>query len=126
MMSCASCHKKFEPLGYVSERLSPLGQFRLKDEAGALTGEKVELENGRTVQTLSELGLELSGNPMIGYCLSQNLVKYALRGSYLSSESIKCQTENSVYEAYQAGNSLKDYLEAVILSPSFARKMEKK
>jgi hypothetical protein len=104
--------------------LGPLGQFRLNDEDGAAIGQTVKLENGSNVKSVQELGQELAADPRIGFCLSQNLTKYALRGSYATTANTQCQTENTLYQAYKNGNGMKNYLEAVILSPLFSRKLE--
>ncbi|RYZ68188.1 MAG: DUF1592 domain-containing protein, partial [Proteobacteria bacterium] len=95
--SCAGCHAKFESLGYVLEVLDPVGRFRTTDEAGAMTGRTVAMENGTPVTSVRDLSQALSSDPLTGFCLMRNLEKYALSGSFASTKGLQCQTENQLY-----------------------------
>jgi hypothetical protein len=124
--SCNSCHAKFEPMGYAFEMLSPLGKFRTADETGAPIGQTVKLENGANIRSIQELGRELAADSRTGFCMSQNLSKFALRSNYVSTAATQCQSEQITFQAFKAGNNIKAYVEAVVFSSLFSRKLETK
>jgi mono/diheme cytochrome c family protein len=122
--NCAGCHGKFEPLGYALEVFDPLGRFRATDESGELTGQQVSLEDGSQITEVAQLAKTIAANPLSGFCLMRNLEKYAYAGSFAPTRGLQCQTENALTTAYRNGNSFKDYVAALVLSPGFTRKLE--
>lgn len=126
LKSCSVCHSKFEPMGYVAEELSSWGQPRTVDEQGDAIGQEVDWIHSTKMSSLSDLGLLLSNNSKVGLCLSENLVKYALRTAIANTPEIECQNHNNLVAAYKAGNSFSEYIESVVLSSLFTSRLEEK
>lgn len=126
LKSCSSCHAKFEPMGYVAEELGSWGQSRTVDELGDAIGKEVNWVYSSKMSSLNELGLMLANNSKVGHCLSENLVKYALRTAILNTPEVECQNHNNLTAAYKAGNSFSEYIESVVVSPLFITRLEEK
>lgn len=126
LKSCSVCHAKFEPMGYVAEELSPWGQFRAVDEQGQSTGQTVDWIKSTKISSVKDLGRILSANAQIGHCLSENLVKHALRTALANTSEVDCQNHNILTRAYRSGNSFAEYVESVVLSNLFKNRLEEK
>lgn len=126
LKSCSVCHSKFEPMGYVAEELSPWGQFRTVDEQGYPTGQTVDWINSSKVSSLKSLGQILSSNSKVGHCLSENLMKHALRTAINNTSDVDCQNHNILTRAYSKGNNFAEYVESVVLSNLFTKRLEEK
>lgn len=126
LSSCKSCHNRFDGYGYVMESLNPIGKLRTVDEAGDAVGYSVTLLNGRSIASVKESGAAMADDPKIGSCLSEQLTRYTIRGSLATDTRTDCHFENVAYNAYTKGNSFKDYVEALVLSPLFLTKQEEK
>lgn len=126
LKSCSVCHSKFEPMGYVVEELSPWGQFRTVDEQGQATGQTVGWIKSTQLSSMKDLGRMLSENSQVGHCLTENLMKHALRTALANTNEVDCHNHNILNRAYRGGNSFAEYVESVVLSNLFMNRLEEK
>ena len=136
--SCASCHKKIDPLGFALENFDPVGRWREfypVYERGPDTRKSKTFfsKNGQPVDTDGQLtdGTPLNGVVDLKRYLVRNIDTFSscLTGKLLTYATGRPPTfgdrkevQRIVKEVKAKGNGFQDLIVAVVLSESFHRK----
>lgn len=74
---CASCHKRFDPIGFALENFDGIGAYRTTD-GGAPVDASGVLADGRAFKDATELAALLAADPQLGRCAVEKIFTYAL------------------------------------------------
>ena len=131
--SCASCHRKIDPLGFALENFDPVGRWRSHyplyekrgDKTITLKGQPVDaigqLPNGTHLEDVRDLKRYLVENiDIFSHCLTEKLMVYATgrTPSYGDRKVI----DNIVAQAKDRGNGFQDLVVALVASGAFRAK----
>ena len=131
--SCASCHQKIDPPGFVLENFDPVGRWRDYYPIYKKSGKSVAKKKGHPVDALgimpdgtvfkdvTDLKRYLLDNiDIFSRCLSEKLLTYATgRPMNFGDKKI---INKVVAEVKQKGNGFADLIVALVLSESFHTK----
>ena len=131
--SCASCHRKIDPPGFVLENFDPIGRWRDHYPVYQKSGNSVVARKGLPVDALgtmpdgaafkdvSDLKRYLLNNiDIFSRCLSEKLLTYAT-GRPMNFGDKKA-IDRVVTEVKRDGNGFADLIVALVLSESFQTK----
>jgi hypothetical protein len=110
-VSCAACHKVMDAIGFGLENYDGVGAWRTVDE-GAPIDASGKLPGGATFDGPRELAALLARDPRFVACTARHLFTYALGRPPLPSEEPTLAT-------MRAQGSLRDMIDALVVSPSF-------
>jgi len=128
--SCARCHRRIDPLGFVLENFDPVGRWRENYPIFEKRGDKVVTLDGRKVDTRGQLS---DGTPLrdvldlkrylvehidvFSRCLTEKLMVYATGRD--PSFGDRKTIEDIVESAKRRGNGFQDLIVELVLSESF-------
>lgn len=131
--TCARCHNRIDPPGFVLESFDPVGRYRdhypvykkEADEVVTLNGQPVDsasvLPDGTQLNDIMDLKRYLTENPEIfSRCLTEKLLVYAT-GRPMNFGDHKV-IDDIVAKVQERGNGFQDLIVEVVLSPSFGAK----
>ena len=136
--SCASCHKKIDPLGFALENFDPVGRWRefypvyergpdtwkgktYITKKGQPVDSKGQLTDGTPLNDVVDLKRYLVKNiDTFSACLTAKLLTYA--AGRPPSFGDRKEIQRIVKEVKANGNGFQDLIVAVVLSESFHRK----
>lgn len=132
--SCASCHRKIDPIGYVLENYDPIGRWRShypvwttndKGQQVATNGVPVdasgEYPGGGRFEGVEDLRqYVLAHLDKFGGCLSEKLLTYAIgrRPDYLEREEINRLVHDNISKAKE-GAGFRDLLLGLVQTETF-------
>lgn len=117
--TCGSCHKPFEPFGYVVESFDELGRYRSMDNGLPVnTATTVTLPDGAQVEItdLEALGALVNTTDHIENCVSGMMAAYLLSGA----GGTNCLAEESRAALARGEISLRDYIVSLAAAPHFS------
>jgi hypothetical protein len=115
---CASCHDKFDALGFALENFDPIGRWRTKDGAGNPLETKEKLGSGKTVDGLDGLRAYIRARldeVILTYC--RKLTGYALGRGILVTD--KPLLDQMVAAVKASGNTPQAAIGVLLESPQF-------
>lgn len=113
--SCAACHARMDALGLALEPLDAVGRERLTIDGEPIDA-RATLPDGRAVDGPRELATVLANDPALIRSVVRHLYVYALgRGMTEEDEAIVDRMARSL----EADASLRDVLEAIVVSKAF-------
>ncbi len=117
--SCATCHRRFDPVGLAMEGFDPIGRSRLKDLAGRPVDNVVQLPNGKAARGIPEFLAFLETDRAEDYVktLNRKLLGYALGRSLALSDKQLLESMADVLQ--QHDRRFAPLIETVVLSPQF-------
>ncbi len=120
--SCASCHVRIDPVGFVLENFDPVGNWR---EEWPKTGIPIDptgtLPDGTPIKDVTELKSWLVDHiDLFSTCLSEKLVTYAT--GRVPNFAERKEIEAIVHENHKKGNGFQDLMLALITSETFRTK----
>ena len=120
--SCATCHRRIDPVGFVLENYDPVGRWREKWPKGA---GKIDptgvLPDGTPIKNVVDFKRWLTGNvDQFSECLSEKLMTYAT--GRVPNYSERKQIEKIVTANHETGNGFRDLMLALIESETFRTK----
>lgn len=120
--SCAACHKRIDPVGFVLENYDPVGRWRENWPKGA---GKIDptgvLPDGTPIQNVVDFKRWLTGNAdQFSECLSEKLMTYAT--GRVPNHSERKEIEKIVKANHEKGNGFRDLMLALIKSETFRTK----
>lgn len=120
--SCASCHKRIDPVGFVLENYDPVGRWRTEWPKGA---GKIDptgvLPDGTPIKNVIDFKLWLTGNvDQFSECLSEKLMTYAT--GRVPNHAERKEIERIVIANHKHGNGFRDLMLALIESETFRTK----
>jgi len=130
--SCAACHKKIDPVGFVLESFDPIGRWRTeypkrsgnsKDKKSKLLAVETDgvMPDGTKLNDIRDLKAYLVRDiTPFSECLSEKLLTYAT-GRHMSYGDRKLITE-IVEDTSEANGGFRDLMLALIESESFRMK----
>lgn len=132
--SCASCHRKIDPIGFALENFDPVGRWRthysvLATNAkgktvfkkGAAIDARGEYSDGTPFQGSGDLRAYAVANiDQFSQCLSEKLLTYAT--GRLPNYSERQEVAEIVARVKQNGNGFRDLLVALVQSKAFGTK----
>lgn len=131
--SCARCHQKIDPPGFVLENFDPVGRYRKhypvyrkkSDGIVTLKGHPIDtssvLPDGTALNNIADLRHYLIENPDIfSRCLTEKLLVYAT-GRPMNYGDHKV-IDDIVAKVRKRGNGFQDLIVEIVLSNSFATK----
>lgn len=119
---CASCHRRFDPMGLALENYDALGRWRDQD-AGQAIDPAGELISGESFQDADELMNVLTGPRRLDFyrCLTEKVMTYALgRGIEYHDEP----TIESIVQSLDADDrtpTIRQIIRGIVASPAFQR-----
>lgn len=120
--SCARCHKKIDPVGFVFENFDPVGRWRTKwPKSGKKIDPTGELTDGTKIKDIRDFKKWLVSNiDHFSECLAEKLIIYATgrKPNYSEHQEIK----TIVKANHKNGNRFQDLLLALIQSKTFRTK----
>jgi hypothetical protein len=127
---CATCHRAFDPVGFVFENFDGFGRYRTeeKDEQGV----SHPIDATGTLHGVPEGNLPLNGpQSLIDYLAASDIVRacvvrwwsYYAHGRDNWAEK-KCNDDSVRRESGMKGNSLKSVLMGILHAPSFTRRVK--
>lgn len=131
--SCAGCHQKIDPPGFVLESFDPVGRYRehypaYKKQADSVVkvqGQPVDsasvLPDGTKLDDVADLKRYLIQNPDIfSRCLAEKLLVYATgRPMNFGDQRV---IDEVIEKVKKRGNGFQDLIVEIVLSESFATK----
>ncbi|HEX8295417.1 MAG TPA: DUF1592 domain-containing protein [Chthoniobacteraceae bacterium] len=76
---CANCHTKMDAFGFALDQFDAIGQWRERDETGALVNASSKLPGGRELRGLADLKILLRDRQKeFARCFTEKLLTYAL------------------------------------------------
>lgn len=117
--SCATCHRRFDPVGLAMEGFDPIGRSRLKDLAGRPVDNAVRLPNGETARGIPEFLTFLEAERTEDYVktLNRKLLGYALGRSLALSDKTLLERMSAVLNKNEF--RFAPLMETVVLSSQF-------
>lgn len=132
--SCASCHRKIDPLGFVLENFDPVGRWRThypanstandgtKKRAKPKKGPKIDANStyvdGTRFRHVDDLKQHVVANiDQFAACLSEKLLAYATGRPLTYAE--RCEVDAIVRKVEQNGNGFRDLLLELVASETF-------
>ncbi len=142
--SCGTCHAKIDPLGFGLESFDPIGGFRthyrttaedarrpeikqapftfewVRYRIGHPVDAAVQLSNGRTIDTVTELKAELASQPdLIARNLTEKLLTYALgrRLGFSDRDTVEAIVRQSRQDDYR----FRSLIHSLVQSPTFKK-----
>ena len=132
-LSCARCHQKIDPLGFVLENFDPVGRWRENypiyksktDQVETLKGQSVDaisvLPDGTQLSDVTDLKRYLVENiDIFSRCLTEKLLIYAT-GRPMNHGDRKV-IKRIVPAVREQGNGFQDLIVALVLCESFSMK----
>jgi hypothetical protein len=122
---CASCHRRFDPVGLAMEGFDPIGRSRSKDLAGRPIDDAVSLPDGKEARGVPAFGAHLAKERKQDFLrtLTQKLLGYALgRSLSLSDQPLLRRMQDTLEKG---GYDLGKALELVALSRQFRELRQK-
>jgi hypothetical protein len=116
---CASCHRRFDPIGLAMEGFDPIGRSRAKDLAGRPVDNAVALPSGKATRGVPEFGAYLAKERKAEFAstLAHKFLGYALgRSLQLSDRPL---LEKMQAELATDGAKMSALFELVATSPQF-------
>ena len=120
--SCASCHRRMDPLGLALEHFDAIGRHRTMDAGGPIdaTG---ELPDGRTLDGLADLKAALQQDPAFTRTLLEKLFVYGVGRD--ASDLDRLRLDLVADELLARGKvTLPDLIQAVVQSDAFLQRRE--
>ena len=127
--SCAGCHRKIDPLGFVLENFDPIGRWRTnypvwtkgKLQPGPRINAAATMPDGTELQSVADLKSYVVRNfDQFGQCLSEKLMTYAT-GRHLSYAD-RHEISTIVQGNREANGGFQDLFITLLLSEAFATK----
>ena len=120
--SCATCHVRIDPVGFVLENFDPVGNWR---EEWPKTGIPIDptgtLPDGTPIKDVTELKSWLVDHiDFFSLCLSEKLVTYAT--GRVPNFAERKEIETIVHQNREKGNGFQDLMLALITSETFRTK----
>jgi hypothetical protein len=132
--SCATCHRKIDPIGFALENFDAVGRWRdnypvwTKDKkgrpvstAGPLIDSSGQLPDGTSINDIVDLKRWVTNNvDQFSQCLSEKLITYATgrEPNYVERKEIAAIVEQN----HEIGNGFQDLILALVLSDTFRTK----
>ena len=125
--TCASCHKKIDPLGFAFDNFNAIGQWREREIVPEGQGEDPlvdasgELPNGKTFKGPSDFKLGLAEDKdRFAEALTKQLATFALRR--LMTIDDQSQIQQITQSTASNNHRLRDLVEALVLSDLFQQR----
>lgn len=127
--SCAGCHRRIDPLGFVLENFDPIGRWRTHYpiwkktglEQGAPVDARAVMPDGTSLDSVTDLKAYVVDHiDDFGRCLAEKLMTYAT-GRQLSYAD-RHEIAGIVQQHLTAGDGFQDLLVALVLSKAFGTK----
>lgn len=120
--SCASCHRKIDPVGFVLENFDPVGRWRDKwPEIDVTVDASSTLPDGTEIKDIIDFKQWLVTNiDQFSQCLAEKLMTYATGRAPNYSEKI--EISQIVKDNHKYGNGFRDLLISLINSETFRTK----
>ena len=120
--SCAACHKRIDPVGFVLENYDPVGRWRMDWPKG---GGKIDptgvLPDGTPIEDVVDFKRWLTGNvDLFSQCLAEKLLTYAT--GRLPNYVERKEIAGIVRANHENGNGFRDLVLALIESETFRTK----
>jgi hypothetical protein len=120
--SCATCHQRIDPVGFVLENYDPVGRWREQWPKGA---GKIDptgvLPDGTPIKDVVDFKRWLTGNvDQFSECLSEKLMTYAT--GRVPNHAERKEIEELVKANHGNGNGFRDLMLALIESETFRTK----
>ncbi len=120
--SCASCHKRIDPVGFVLENFDPVGNWR---EEWPKSGKRIDssgtLPDGTPLQDVTHLKSWLVDNiDHFSQCLAEKLMTYAT--GRVPNYKERKEIETIVEANHAKGNGFQDLVLALVASETFRTK----
>lgn len=119
--SCTSCHNMMDPFGFILESFGPYGTVRNQMPDGSPVDSLMVLPGGKKYFSPRELTTDLVKDDNYKYCISKNLMTYAL-GKILVSPEDECKAVNVGTQSISTTSKFSDLIVSIVSDVSF--KME--
>lgn len=113
--TCASCHRRMDPIGLGFERFDSVGRFRTLDH-GAVIDPSGDLD-GVAFSDAWELAGVIREHPALPSCIAKNLYRYAT--SFQEGEADQGTLDALTWELRKSGHKMSSLITALIMSPAF-------
>jgi len=120
--SCAACHKRIDPVGFVLENYDPVGRWRTDWPKGAgVIDPTGVLPDGTPIKDVVDFKRWLTGNiDQFSECLAEKLITYAT--GRVPNYAERKEIEEIVKANHENGNGFRDLVLALIESRTFRTK----
>lgn len=120
--SCASCHKRIDPIGFMLENFDPVGNWReLWPKIDTPIDSTGILPDGTQINGITDFKAWLVDNiDLFSQCLSEKLMTYAT--GRVPNYAERHEIETIVHQNRTNGNGFQDLLLALITSETFRTK----
>ncbi len=119
--SCVGCHRMMDPYGFILEGFGPYGTVRNQMPDGSAVDNLTILPDGRRYTSPKELTQDLAKDENYKYCISKNLMTYAL-GKMLVSRDETCKAVNVGIQSVSSTSKFSELIFSIVNDVSF--KME--
>lgn len=117
---CVGCHALLDPLGQGFDGYSPVGAFRLTDEAGESVDEKGSISDIPEIGDFDgpvELGVGLATNEKVRECVATQWFRYANRRHEAEADTCALEELQAQFEA--SDGDLRELAISLVTAPSF-------
>lgn len=120
--SCASCHTRIDPIGFVLENFDPVGNWRDEwPKSGVRIDSSGTLPDGTEINDITDLKSWIVENiTLFSQCLSEKLMTYAT--GRVPNYAERKEIETIVQENHQNGEGFQDLVLALVASETFRTK----
>mgnify|MGYP001168155533 CR=1 FL=1 len=120
IVTCAECHRKIDPLGFVLENFDAIGGWRTEYGRGLPVDASGKLPNGQTFQTWAEFRRQIVERyPQFTRNLTKRFLTYALGRELIALD--RPHVDDIIKEMRKNNKGLHDLIEEVVLSELFSK-----
>jgi hypothetical protein len=113
--TCASCHRRMDPIGLGFERFDSVGRFRMLDH-GAMIDPSGDLD-GVAFSDAWELAGVIHDHAALPGCITKNLYRYAT--SFQENELDQGTLDSLTWQLRKSGHRMSALITALVMSPAF-------